>query len=140
MNTMDKTKYCSGCECELDRPHSQKANYVRAERFCEEKKVEKIIGLKHTEETRRRTEEYVEGLERSFEAGSAELANPENEDGISRDLFEEVDLSSPEEAKNTEELAYVVVEERTVQDQKTALVCPECTEEEDEIIWGRDQP
>lgn len=137
---------CSSCGSFLGRPIDENANYVRGDRWNEKQEVEVVIGLEHTAESRTRLDELdkrFDDKERDVLAAEAAQPRAESERGgepfsIPEKLFNKVELRSAEEARDNTDIAYVYVirEEREV--PKTALVCPECTEDGDEIIWGSD--
>lgn len=158
---------CSRCDCELDRPHAECCNYVRSEDFVEQEPTEEYYALKHTPETRERVQEVADRTGRDFHSLAAEMARPhaqetirvsngqkteerntgviiqthdheEIEFSIPMGEFEHEQVKSPA-ASERDEVAYVrtVETDRTV--AKTGLVCPECTTEDDEILWGADQ-
>jgi hypothetical protein len=159
---------CSNCGTTLDRPHPENANYVRHEDFTEEEDREVYYAVYLTEEAAERLDELDEEFpDRSREALAAEMARPDapssvksaqgtetvvTEEGseIETEIYEEVDFSfpvsemrhvrveSPNVVQDEEEVAltYSNVEKKEM--TKTALLCPPCTPDDAEIIWGVD--
>lgn len=157
---------CSRCESTIERPHEENGNYVIADDFIESVEREVIYGLVHTDETMQRVRDVAEKLpERNPDTLAAEMAREgapetvmvpdgtetvETADGgtietatrkevqfnIPQDEFDHVKLSGPAEARDNSDIA-LTFQEREEQDvQKSAVVCEDCTEDTDEIIWG----
>lgn len=73
------------------------------------------------------------------EVETEEVRIPKKVDfAISRKKFGSEKVGDPEKAKQRDDVARVEPTYETVEVQKTGLVCPECTKEKDEIIWGVD--
>jgi hypothetical protein len=123
--------------------------------------------MRHTEKTRERLEGVASKLDKDKQTVAAEMAHPgapeeievsngtkikENDGGITEtadtetikysipeNMFDHVPVETPEVVKQDENIvfSYTVEEEKEV--EKTGLVCPDCTKEDDEIIWGVDE-
>lgn len=159
---------CEDCGAALERPPEQHANYVRTDRFTEEREQEVYIGLRHTAETKKRLNKMDRLLpHKDRQAISAEMAHPDapqkrevpagtktvqNEGGqvttarrkvfpfsIPIEDFEHVRVPSPNVVQEDDDIAFVLVDTEQVEEQRPVLLCPECTESEDTIIWGPDK-
>lgn len=160
------TQQCSLCKKKLDRPLTDNANYVVSDRFAQPEPVEVSYVMIHTEETEAMLDKLNEEIpEKDRQTLAAEAAHPDADDtievsdgevtveedhGETRTVrFKEIDFSidatkfkhaeveSPDVIDEDDAaLVYSRVEERDV--AKTGLVCGNCTEDEDEIIWGID--
>jgi ssDNA-binding Zn-finger/Zn-ribbon topoisomerase 1 len=159
---------CSDCGTELSRPHPENANYVRHENFSEQEPREVHYAVYLTEEAGDHLDMLDDEFDDvSREALAAGMAHPDadetrkssqgvetltTEEGteIETEVYDDVEFSFP-----TEDLDHVRVESpNVVQDDedvaltytnvekqevmKTALVCPDCTPADAEIMWGVD--
>lgn len=158
--------HCSRCDTELHQPVEAHANYVLAEDFIEEESYTLHVGFALTDLGRDRLDDLDALLEdRTRDDIAAALAAPdapntievpdgteiiEEEGGetetaattevgfFARGMFEEVAVDSPEVVKEDNAVVRVETHEATTQRQKTGLVCPSCTDADDDIIWGPD--
>lgn len=160
------TKTCNRCGDDIEEPAPKNADYVIANDICEKETQETFYGMKHTNETWKLLEKAsLEFDEKDKQALSAEMANPkadnlrevndgnkiiEHEDGttvetakskevefsIPVEKFEHIEVESPNVVQNDENISYTysVIEKREV--TKTGLICPNCTKNTDEVIWG----
>lgn len=157
---------CFRCGTSIAQPVTSNADYVIGEDTVETEEREAFYAMKHTDETWARLEEVAEKFpNRDKQALAAEMAHPdaddtreadrghervENDDGsfvqtavteevsfsVPVDDFDHVEVDTPNVVQDDPDVAftYTVYEEREV--TKTGLVCPDCTRDDDEIIWG----
>lgn len=162
-------KNCIDCGTTLSEPVEQNANYVISDRHTDEEEVEVVYGMKLTDYSKRRLDWMDELLEdRDRDAINAEMAHSdadetvqipfgtkevEQEEGgtvetadmrevafsVPVGKYEHIEVDDPEVISDEDEIAltYSRREERAV--QKTGLVCRDCLEADDEIIWGPDK-
>lgn len=161
----ESTQTCSRCDDSIDKPIRQNANYVIHTEFAEEQEMEVTYGMFHTDETRAELDRLdYELTDRDRQAIAAEMAHPDADDfieipdgeetiqreggevttaktkeiafSVPVDAFDHREIESPNQIQTDDELAltYTTVEPREV--QKTAIVCPGCSNADDEIIWG----
>lgn len=142
------SNHCSVCDDPINDPVEQHANYVRSPRFAEVEPTEVTYGLTPTPRGRAeldRLDEAFPDRDRRALAGEAMQADPGTErEGVDFSLdptlFEEVEVDSPMVANDPDTdvlLTFSRVEEREA--EKTAVVCPDCTDpEQDTLIWGPD--
>lgn len=158
---------CSRCGKTILDPITSNANYVVHDDFVEEEDKEVHYALKHNIDTIHATAIAQRETERDFDALAAEMAHPEadekrvvtvgterqeNEDGtfvetakkkeiefsVPEDWYDEEEADTPERIKDDDvALVKTTTEKRPV--QKTAIVCRNCTKDDDEIIWGADE-
>jgi len=159
---------CARCDEPLHRPITEHANYVRADDFVDVEPVEAHFAMVHTDTTRKKVDSIAEKIpDRNWHSLAAEAAHPdapeaidvvadtervEQEDGsvvetaiketidfsIPEDEFEHVRVDSPSVIGDDDvALVYTTHVEEDV--QKTGLVCRDCTDSEDTIIWGPDK-
>lgn len=160
---------CSRCDCSIERPHHENANYVISDDFCECETQEVTYGLKHTTETLERVHEIADHLpSKGVQEIAAEVAQPnapdtievpdgttvvEDERGavetatfkeidysIPKDQFEEIQLDSANAVQQRDDIAYTFTKTEECDVQKTGLVCRDCCDpDNDQIIWGADK-
>lgn len=162
---MAKTPTCFRCNDDIPRPVQEHANYVHATDTVESEQREVVYGLQHSELSLRRLDFLDRQLDRDRAAISAEISMPnapdrvtvskgskivQNPDGsqvetadereigfsVPQDQFTEVPLDSPEEVHGREDLARAFGRVEEVEVQKTGLVCPDCSKDTDNVIWG----
>lgn len=159
---------CARCDCEIERPCKENANYVIGGDFCCTETQTTTYGLKHTPETRQMVKQVQEYRpEREFNALAAEMGRPtapdtievpngtkrvETEDGVTEttewvevqfsiphEMFERIEVSDPNIVQRDRDIAYTFTEEEEVEVTKTGIVCCDCCDpENDEILWGPD--
>lgn len=164
-----KDTNCSRCDCELQQPYEQNANYVLADDFCECELRDVHYAMVHTEETKKKLNKMDRLLPtRSRQALSAEMAAPEapetvmvpagtktieHEGGstetadmrefefsIPEDEFEHVQIDEPRTVRDDDDVARTYTTREECDVQKTGLICSDCFDSEgDKIIWGMDK-
>jgi len=159
---------CSRCGESAERPIESSMNYVKSSDFAEEEPVEVHYAMVHTDETWAEVErldkiieekdkqqlaaeasregappsiEYVTGTKRveNDDGSIIETAEKERvEFSIPEEDFDHVEVDTPDVVKENDDIAstYTEIEERSV--DKTGLVCPGCTKDDDDLIWGPD--
>lgn len=159
---------CSECNTNLKRPLDQNANYIRSLRHGGPQTRERHIGYRHTDKTWAKVEKVAKRLpNRDAQALAAEMAHPsakksievdgdqltveddgvdttttpndEIEFSIPTEKFDHVPLGSPNEIQKRDDIALVESLPETRKVQETAVICPDCTKDDDEIIWGVDK-
>lgn len=162
----ESTQTCSRCSAAINKPIQRNSNYVIHTEFAEEQEMEVTYGMFHTDKTRAELDRLdYELTDRDRQAIAAEMAHPDADEyieipdgqetiqreggevttaktkkikfSVPVEDFDHREVESPNEVQTNDELAltYTRMEPREV--QKTAVVCPDCTNpHEDEIIWG----
>lgn len=160
---------CSHCDEPLTRPYETNANYVKSDSFQTETETEVNIAYIHTNETKKRLNELDDQLpNRDRDEISASIARPGSDDtieipngekdvteeegaltmtsdvkeipfGMPSQKFETRRIENPNEIANDDDIAYVETQTQTVTHARTGVVCPGCTPDDAEIIWGVDK-
>lgn len=159
---------CAECGDALERPPEDHANYVRSDRFTEEREREVYIGLKHTNKTKKRLNKMDRllphkgrqeisaamahpdaPLKREVPAGTKTVKQGNTEVETARtkkfdfsiplEDFDHVRVESPNIVQEDDDIAFVLVDTEQVEEQQPVLLCPECTDDDDIIIWGPDK-
>lgn len=161
------TRECRSCGKAIDRPLDENANYCISPQFSEKRHADEHTALVHTEETIKKLNKMDRLLpNKNRQAIAAEMAHPEapdevnvpagtkrieHEDGthivtadrrafpfsVDLDLFDRVPAESPS-VINDDSVALVLTETVEVEEDGTALLCSDCTGDDDQILWGVD--
>lgn len=133
---------CYRCDTTIEEPVDENANYVRGEDTTETVQKEVPVEKRHNEYTRAIRDRLMD--EHSLNATQANSVLSRNDTaylqrGMSHDVTdtdldenETIEPSSPEEDP---EVIRVDTHTKEVADQRTGLVCPDCVDDADEIIW-----
>ena len=139
---------CSLCNDSITDPVEQHANYVRSPRFAEPETVEVFYALEETPRATEHIDRLAEAFpERDRQALAAEAAHPDADEArddvdfsLDQSAFDIVEVDTPGRVREDNDLvvAFSQLEEREV--EKTAVVCPDCTDlDQDDVIWGPDK-
>lgn len=120
---------CFRCGKKLDTPNEKNADYVRAQDTIVKEPRGVLIALKHNEATLAKLAqmEEIDGE-----------GNPKYPDVVVNDNeYDALEIPSIEASKSIGEgLVKVVAEIREKDIQKTGVICPDCHQDADFVIWG----
>lgn len=124
--------------------------YVRGEDTVEQVEREVLVAVKHTERTRRLRDRLVEhhdaldkaGATVALGRGDRTWLSDVDEDGnqtldidIDPAAFDRETVAEPRGPESDPDIVRTETETRTVEEQRTGLICKSCGKESDEVIW-----
>ena len=154
---------CFRCDGRIGRPIAKHANYITAEDTKTVETVKRIAAVKHTGETKalrdfivnesglnatqanmaiaRRDEAYLRRPTEQVPEHVAERWQDKELPGIDGtpiglDDFNVEHVPKPIKPENDADVVQNIEIEEEIEVEKTGLVCPDCTDKDDKIIWG----
>jgi hypothetical protein len=136
------TRNCYRCDAEIADPVRENASYVRGDDTTETVERERLVEQRHSDYTRAIRDRVIETHDLNPTQANNVIARNDGawlQDGMSHDVsdgaFERNETVDPSKPEQDPAVVRVDSEQQEVEEQRTGLVCPDCVQDTDEVIW-----